>query len=176
MDISFISFMARAAGMPSMKQGRGLTNRQRLAKQLVLDGDNVANACQKLGISQPTLWRWKQSPAWQVALWEAVRGEQKDGEVQIRTMVPQASKVVQQLLITGTDQIKLGASRLVLEAVHALTQQEEQREMLADLEAQLEELKQAAAQQLPPGTLEAEILEVAHTDAHTERLPVEVSQ
>ena len=47
---------------------------------------------------------------------------------------------------------------------------------IEDIVAQLEELKQAAAQQLPPGTLEAEILEVAHTDAHTERLPVEVSQ
>ncbi len=155
---------------------KALNRQQQLALQLVLDGHNAAAVCEKLAISQPTLWRWKQMPAWQTTIWEAVRGEQQDGEIHMRTLVPLATRVVQNLLVTGTDQIKLGASRLVYETVANLVAREEQQELLGSLEQQLDELRtvvanNAVAGELAPGTypvMDAEIVAHSHAGSHNE--------
>jgi hypothetical protein len=115
--------------------------------QLMLDGFGKGQVCEKLNICQATLWRWMQMPAWGTTLEDAVRGEQKEGELQMRTLVPMATKVVQQLLISGADNIKLGASRLVFETVANLVAREEQGQVLLELEARLDELRDAAQSQ-----------------------------
>ena len=163
--------MARLTTNSANMRPKGLSNQQKLAMQLLLDGHGTAAICEKLSITQPTLWRWKQLPAWQTVLWEAVRGEQKDGEVHMRTLVPMATQVVQRLLATGTDQIKLGASRLVFETVAGLVAREEQGQMLAELEQQLDELKISAANRLPAAAnpvIEADFVAYAHDSAHSD--------
>jgi hypothetical protein len=153
---------------------RQLSQKQKLAMQLMLDGHGTSAVCEKLGISQPTFWRWKNSAAWQEVLWSAVRGEQQDGEIHMRTLVPQATRVVQALLVTGTDQIKLGASRLVFETVANLVAREEQQELLGSLEQQLDEIRATVANngvigQLNPSPLDAvdaEIVADSHAGSH----------
>jgi hypothetical protein len=137
--------------------------------QLLLDGHGTAAICEKLSISQPTLWRWKQLPAWQEDLWVAVRGEQRDGEVHMRSLVPLATQVVQRLLISGTDNIKLSASKLVFGTVASLVAREEQQQMLIELEQQLKALEDKAGNKLPVaghGEITADVVAGAHDSAH----------
>lgn len=124
-----------------------LNRQQKLAMQLMLDGFGKGQVCEKLNICQATLWRWMQQPAWATTLEHAVRGEQKEGELQMRTLVPLATKVVNTLLVSGADNIKLGASRLVFETVANLVAREEQHQVLAELEERLEELQALARNQ-----------------------------
>jgi DNA-binding transcriptional ArsR family regulator len=124
-----------------------LTGQQKVALQLLLDGHRKCEIQEKLGISQPTLSRWLKLPAWHQALEEAVREEQSAGEVHMRTLMPLATKTVHKLLLTGADNVKLGASRLVFETVAHMLQREEQQAMLTELESRLEELQDAARNQ-----------------------------
>lgn len=124
-----------------------LNRQQKLAMQLMLDGFGKGQVCEKLNICQATLWRWMQQPAWATTLEHAVRGEQKEGELQMRTLVPLATKVVNTLLVSGADNIKLGASRLVFETVANLVAREEQHQVLSELEERLEELQALARNQ-----------------------------
>jgi hypothetical protein len=124
-----------------------LTGQQKVALQLLLDGHRKCEIQEKLGISQPTLSRWLKLPAWHQALEEAVREEQSAGEVHMRTLMPLATKTVHKLLLTGADNVKLGASRLVFETVAHMLQREEQQTLLAGLEARLDELQEVASNQ-----------------------------
>ena len=124
-----------------------LSKPQRLALQLRLDGHTKGEVQEKLGISQPTLYRWMQLPAWHEALESAVREEQKGGELQMRSLVPLATRVTHKLLLTGSDQIKLGAARLTFETVEKMTAREEQQEVMAELEERLNELQEVARSQ-----------------------------
>ena len=140
-----------------------LTKKQELAVQLMLDGYGKGEIQSKLNISQPTLYRWQQLPAWHEAVETAVRADTKTGEVQMKTLLPLATKTVHQLLLTGADNIKLGASRLVFETVAHMLQREEQQEAMAAMERDLGEL-QAALASVNPGLLEAAATEVLDAD------------
>ena len=133
-----------------------LTGQQKVALQLLLDGHRKCEIQEKLGISQPTMSRWLRLPAWHLALEAAVREEQSTGEVQLRTLMPLATQVVHKLLLTGADNVKLGASRLVFETVANMIAREEQGQVLLELEARLDELRDAAQSQgLLPHAYEA---------------------
>ena len=146
-----------------------LNSQQKVALQLLLDGYGKKQIQEKLNVSQPTLHRWQKLPAWHIALEEAVRGEQKEGEMQMRTLIPLATKVTHRLLMTGADNIKLGAARLTFETVARLTEREDQREVLGELESRLQELQgiaQAQGLMAKASTAETDASEaVIETDA-----------
>lgn len=163
----------RTNPQPNLRPGQ-LSQKQKLAMQLMLDWHGTSAVCEKLGISQPTFWRWKNSAAWQEVLWTAVRGEQQEGEIHMHTLVPQATRVAQALLVTGSDQVKLGASRLVFETVANLVAREEQQALLSQLEQQLDEIRatvasNGAAGQLNASLYDAEIVAHSHDLSHTEQ-------
>lgn len=146
-----------------------LNTNQKIALQLTVDGWSQQQIREKLGITQPTLWRWKQSAAWQQALWDAVKSEQTDGEVNIRTLVPLASSTLKELVRKSSDNVRLGAARLILESANALAQREDQQALLVELEGQLSELKAIAHSQLLPGAPVPPAAEndlIARTSAH----------
>ena len=139
-----------------------LTKKQELAVQLMLDGYGKGEIQSKLNISQPTLYRWQQLPAWHEAVETAVRADTKTGEVQMKTLLPLATKTVHKLLVTGADNIKLGASRLVFETVAHMLQREEQQQMLQALEEQVSELRDAARERrLPESVIDAVEVELS---------------
>lgn len=143
-----------------------LTKKQELAVQLMLDGFSKKEIQRRLNISQPTLYRWQQLPAWHEAVETAVRADTKTGEVQLKSLMPLATRAVHKLLLTGADNIKLGASRLVFETVAHMLQREEQQQMLQALEEQVAQLRDAARERrLPESVIDAVEVEL-NPDTH----------
>jgi hypothetical protein len=124
-----------------------LTPRQANALQMTLDGHTKGEIQERLGITQVTLWRWRQLPAWDEQISLVLRGESTDGQGQIKSMLPLATRRLKQLIHSATETVALGACRTVLEAHANLVDREQQREVLADLEARLEELQSVAHNQ-----------------------------
>ena len=136
-------------GPTSPQKIEPLTSRQRNALQLTLDGYTKKMICESLGISQPTLWRWRTLPAWNETLDVALKEDSKDGQGQIKTLLPLATQTLKKLIINGPDNIKLGAARTILEAHANLVAREEQAEVIRDLEVRLEQIAAGSLQALP---------------------------
>ena len=149
-----------------------LTTRQKNALQMTLDGYTKGMICESLGISPPTLWRWRTLPAWNETLDVALKEDSKDGQGQIKTLLPLAMQTLKKLIVNGPDNIKLGAARTVLEAHANLVAREEQQQAISTLEEQLEDLRvMAQAKTLaaaPEPAIEVEINPVANESANTE--------
>ena len=156
---------------------RPLTTKQRKAIELLVNGYRKQEICRELEISKPTLCRWQQLPAWGLALDEACRVEQDEGEIHVKTLLPLASRALRKLVLTGSESTRLASCRLIYETVDRMVTREEQREVVIELEEQLEELKSLVAQQqaqLPEASgevIEAEITPIAHVDAHDDPDP-----
>jgi hypothetical protein len=134
------------AAQPDLKL-KPLTPRQANALQMTLDGYRKNEICDKLGITQKTLWTWRRLPAWNEQLNVAVRDSSGDGEVHIRTLLPLATAALKKLILTGTDNVMLGAARTVLEAHANLVAREQDQAVMAELEARLGELQAVARNQ-----------------------------
>ena len=133
-----------------------LTPRQAVALQLTLEGLRKGEVCERMGISQRTLWTWRRLPAWNEALEITLKEETNDGDALVRTFYPMAVGILRKLALTGTDQIKLGACRTLVEAHVRMVERQEQGQVLLELEARLDELRDAAQSQgLLPHAYEA---------------------
>ncbi|QVV66775.1 helix-turn-helix domain-containing protein [Synechococcus sp. LA31] len=138
-----------------------LTPRQANALQMTLDGFTKTEIQERLGINQATLWRWRKLPAWDEQVSIVLRDSSGDGQGQIKSMLPLATRRLKQLIHSPTETVALGACRTVLEAHANLVAREEQQQVLADLETRLEELQDAARNQgLLPHGQEAEVLDL----------------
>lgn len=148
-----------------------LTPRQANALQMSLDGYSKQEIQERLGINQATLWRWRKLPAWNETVSVVLRDATGDGQGQIKSMLPLATRRLKQLIHSTTENVALGACRTVLEAHADLVQREQDREAMAALEAELSEIQaQISSQQaaaLNP-VIDAEITPVAHDSAHGE--------
>ena len=135
-----------------------LTPRQTVALQLTLEGLRKGEVCERMGISQRTLWTWRRLPAWNEALEVTLKEETSDGDALVRTFYPMAVGILRKLALTSNDAIKLGACRTLVEAHVRMVERQEQQQVLAELEARMEELQQVAMgrmqQHLTPGTHE----------------------
>ena len=127
----------------------------------------------ELGISKATFCRWQKLPMWEVAVNDACRVQMEEAEIEVKSLTGLATKTLRTLVCTGTDQVKLGAARLIYETVDRLVAREQQQQVVIELEEQLEELKALVATQqaqLPaaPETpvIDAEITPIVHADAH----------
>ena len=149
-----------------------LTARQKNALQMTLDGYSKGMICEKLGISQPTLWRWRTLPAWNETLDIALKEDSKDGQGQIKTLLPLATQTLKKLIVNGPDNIKLGAARTILEAHANLVAREEQQAVISQLEEQLGELREMAQARTlaaaPEPAIEVEISPVANGSANAQ--------
>jgi hypothetical protein len=158
------------AAQPDLKL-KPLTPRQANALQMTLDGYRKNEICDKLGITQKTLWTWRRLPAWNEQLDIAVRDSSGDGEVHIRTLLPLATVALKKLILTGADNVMLGAARTVLEAHANLVAREQDQAVMAELEARLEELQAVATNRLPAaanGAIEVDFVAHAHDPAHSD--------
>ncbi len=124
-----------------------LTPRQANALQMTLDGHTKGEIQERLGITQVTLWRWRQLPAWDEQISLVLRDESTDGQGQIKSMLPLATRRLKQLIHSSTETVALGAVRTVLEAHANLVAREEQGQVLLELEARMDELRDAAQSQ-----------------------------
>ena len=119
---------------------------------MTIDGYRKGEICERLGITQKTLFNWRRLPAWNEQVRAVLQVESEDGQGQIKTLLPLAVQTLKQLIVNGAPNIKLGASRTVLEAHANLVQREEQAQVIGDLERRLEELAAAGVQSLAPAS------------------------
>ena len=94
-----------------------LNPRQVNALQMTIDGYQKGTICEKLGITQKTLFNWRRLPAWNEEVRAVLRVDSEDGQGQIKSLLPLAVQTLKKLIVNGTDNIKLGAARTVLEAI-----------------------------------------------------------
>ena len=133
-----------------------LMPRQAVALQLTLDGHTKGDIQERLGITQATLWRWRKLQAWNEEISVVLKDASGDGQGQIKSMLPLATRRLKQLIHSQTETVALGACRTVLEAHANLVAREEQGAVLLELEARLEELREATLNQnLLPHAYEA---------------------
>ena len=145
------------SAQPSMKP-KALNPRQKVALQLTLDGLPKNEICDRLGITQKTLWNWRRLPSWSETLDVALKDESSDGNTLVRTYYPMAVGILRKLALTGNDSIKLGACRTLVDAHTVLVAREEQSEVIRDLEVRLEEIAAAGVQSLAPA-IAAEVID-----------------
>ena len=105
---------------------RPLNPRQVNALQMTIDGYRKGEICERLGITQKTLFNWRRLPAWNEQVRAVLQIESEDGQGQIKSLLPLAVQTLKQLIVNGSENIKLGASRTILEAHANLVQREEQ--------------------------------------------------
>ena len=164
--------------LPDMKV-RPLTNRQKIAMQMTLDGCRKGEICEHLGITPRTFWNWKQLPGWQATVEVLLKVEGSDGDGMVKTFYPQAVSILRQLALTGSDGIKLGAARSLLEVHANLVQREEQLQMITHLEEQLHDVQAMAVshqEALAIGpAIDAEV-SMPHDSPHGEPLSVEIAE
>ena len=150
-----------------------LSPRQSNALQMTLDGFTKGEIQERLGIAQATLWRWRQLPAWDEQIGLVLRGSSTDGQGQIKSMLPLATRRLKQLIHSPTETVALGACRTVLEAHANLVAREEQQQMLQALEEQVSELRDAARERrLPESVIDAVEVEF-NPDTHEATEPVQ---
>jgi uncharacterized protein YjcR len=144
---------------------------------MTLDGYSKQEIQERLGINQATLWRWRKLPAWDETVSVVLREASGDGQGQIKAMLPLATRRLKQLIHSTTETVALGACRTVLEAHANLIASEEQRQLMSQLEQQLEELRTVVANSgvashlsaSPYDAIDAEIVAHSHDLSHTEQ-------
>ena len=147
--------------------------------QMTLDGCRKVEICEHLGITYKTYWNWKQLPGWEAQLAVVLKVEGSDGDGLVKSFYPQAVAILRQLALTGSDNIKLGASRSLLEVHANLVARQEQAEMITHLEQQLHDVQAMAlshqeALAIEPA-IDAEVV-VAQEVAQDEPLSVEITE
>ena len=129
---------------------RPLNPRQVSALQMTIDGYRKGEICERLGITHKTLFNWRSLPAWNEQVQAVLKIDSEDGQGQIKSLLPLAVQTLKTLIVNGSENIKLGASRTILEAHANLVQREEQAEVIRDLEVRLEQIAAVGVQSLAP--------------------------
>ena len=155
---------------------RALTPRQKKALQMTIDGHRTGEVCEQLGISYPTLRRWKNLPAWDQEVRITIGEIEGEGSTQIKTLLPLAMSTLKALMLTGNETTKLGAAKALLDSWSAMVTREEQQELLLQLETQVIEIQTAMGDQLPQPAIEAEILPSAQDSAQSKNGEQEAEQ
>ena len=138
---------------PKQSQETRLTKRQQQALELHVNGSSKKHICEAVNISLPTLNNWIKMPAWQLAVDQEIDYLQGEGTMIIKALLPLATRTLQKLMVTGADNIKLGAARTLMEAHAHLSAQAETKELITGLEERLEVVQNELGQQaLPPVT------------------------
>lgn len=146
--------------------GGGLRPNQKKAIALLIQGWRPSQIATALNVDRETIHRWRRdNEAFRAAMDEALEGFEVEGCAGLQQLVPRAIEEISGCLEDPRPEIRLGASKLVLDKWESLVQRRSDQEVIRLLESRLEQL-QAQAQQtaLAPAeepVVEAEVLEVA---------------
>ena len=137
-----------------MKSEKKLTSIQKKAVELIAKGFTfkmVAAACE---VTTATINNWKRTPEFKKELAEAINFKAESSNYKLHDLFRRALEECEGLMQDRNPGIRLGAARLVCESYSAIAKAAEEKEMLVQMEARMEQL-QANMQTAVP-ILEAE--------------------
>jgi hypothetical protein len=136
-----------------------LEERHEKAIELLSCGFSTAAAGECLGVTSTTISYWKRNPIFRDRLAEVIGIDATLHKTELVRLYGKSLERVDALLDSKNEQVRLQASRLIMEAHAATVRLAEEREMLSALEARMDAL-QSAADAGQPLLEEAEIVDV----------------
>ena len=137
-----------------MKSELKLTAKQKKAIELVSKGYSNAMVAGALEITAATVYNWKKLPLFKQELAEAINLKAESSNYKLHDLFRRALEECEGLMQDRNPGIRLGAARLVCESYTAIAKAAEEKELLIQMEARVEQL-QADMQTAAP-ILEAE--------------------
>ena len=137
-----------------MKSEKKLTSTQKKAVELIAKGFTfkmVAAACE---VTVATINNWKRTPQFKQELAEAINFKAESSNYKLHDLFRKALEECEGLMQDRNPTVRLGAVRLVCESYTAIAKAAEEKELLIQMEARVEQL-QADMQTAAP-ILEAE--------------------
>jgi transposase-like protein len=119
-------------------QDRGVTYRQESAALLLASGASVAETARKTKVAEPTVWVWLRLPAFKDRVRELRRDLTERAAGVLAAGMTEASWTLRQLLKSKSETVRL-------KAAEALLAHGREQTGLAELQADVEELKAARA-------------------------------
>jgi hypothetical protein len=126
----------------------GLTERQRLAVRLLAQGKTIRETARTLGVSEKTIWSYRQKPVVQQAIYQYQTQAIEEGGGQSITSVPQAMATLQEILRdpAARDSDRIAASRAILSSAATFGERQLMERKLRDLEAALSSFAEGVTQ------------------------------
>jgi len=137
-----------------MKSEKKLTSTQKRAVELIAKGFTykmVAAACE---VTTQTVNNWKKLPEFKKELADAINFKAESSNYKLHDLFRKALEECEGLMQDRNPTVRLGAARLVCESYSAIAKAAEEKELLVQMEARMEQL-QANMQTAAP-ILEAE--------------------
>jgi hypothetical protein len=153
--------------MPKGRRKRTtLSNDQEKALNLYIRGWAPRRIADALDITPEVICIWRREPGpFRDKLQELMRDVELSNSISITSLVTMALEELPGLLQDVNPQVRLAASKLVLDQHNTMVAQREQRELLTNLEDRLEALQGQAQQQLPQAVDVSVVRESERSDA-----------
>ena len=138
-----------------------LTKKQQMAVEMLAKGlraSTVADGCE---VTMATLRNWKKLPHFRGELAEAIQLRTETSNYKLHSLFRKSLDTCEELMDSRNEHIRLGAARLAAESYSAIVRAAEEKQLLVEMEARMEQL-QSNMQQAQP------ILEAAQDADFTE--------
>lgn len=140
-NILNISVLVRTSRMPSRSTHEidGLTERQRLAVDLLARGKTCREVARSLNITERTLYAWRRKPVVQRAIYATQQELMDSGGGQGITVVPQAVATLAEIMNDPEARAadRIAASRALISGASAYQERKLLERTIADLESQI---------------------------------------
>jgi hypothetical protein len=137
--------------MMQANEGEGLTARQRRAVLALLEAPSAEAAAAAVGVASSTLWRWRQTPAFQRALQDARRAAFGKALDRLAATAVTAAETLARNLSCGTPAVEVSAARALLEQIRTAIEVEDLAQRVERLEEALNGTHTDALPRAPAG-------------------------
>ena len=124
-----------------MKSKRKLTSAQNQAVELLSKGYSLGMVGSALEVTAKTVHNWKSIPEFKKALADAIGLKAESSNYKLHDLFRRALEECEGLMQDRNPSIRLGAARLVCESYSAIAKAAEEKEMLIQMEARMEQLQ-----------------------------------
>lgn len=130
----------------------GLTERQRIAVHLLAQGKTIRETARSLGVSEKTIWCYRQKPVVQNAIYFLQTEMLNEGGGRSITSIPEAMTCLKTIVASpdARDADKIAASKALINSANTFAERRMLERQIADLEATLRNLIKGSADSPTP--------------------------